>query len=137
MTNHQSEKEDTETKIRQLQTLHDKNNEIIRLLSTFEEQELKKNNNNRPIIPYIINTKIVANFRMKVSHEALVTIHDVTDTPTTSSRSEKKKQKTLQKLVQNTVKKVLADVEFGTSLEELIQQAEDEIQNMKAKKLLL
>lgn len=137
MTNHQSEKEDTETKIRQLQTLHDKNNEIIRLLSTFEEQELKKNNNNRPIIPYIINTKIVANFRMRVSHEALVMIHDVTDTPTTSSRSEKKKQKTLQKLVQNTVKKVLADVEFGTSLEELIQQAEDEIQNMKAKKLLL
>ena len=113
---------DTDAILLQIQTLHDKNQEILDLLSINQEQA------KQAPTPYAINTKIVAKNRMEISKEALGQINNI-------SKKKKKNKKLMEKVVNNAMTNVLHSIQFGPSLKDLIEQAEEEIQVVETKQL--
>lgn len=109
--------------IDQIQALHDKNQEILDLLSSISSD-------GSGVIPYIINTQIVARDRIEISKQVLNSIHQ----SMSMAHTKKKKKNNVDKVLKNAEKKVLNGIEFGSSLQELIDQADNEIESIKQKK---
>ncbi len=127
--------------IQQIHSLHIKNQEIMNLV---QQLQIQKTNDTSHHDPYCINTKIVAKYRVEISKDALQLIHDpqknqkqsMQSSPS-SSTSKLKKQNELEKVVKNAERYIIQNLHFGTavvtsSLEELIEQSEYEIQFLKS-----
>ena len=91
----------------------------------------------RPKTPYVINTQIVAKDRIEISKQVLNSIHNSTTmnitakTKTTATRFEK--MDCMDKLFKDAEQEVLKSIQFGTSLQELIDQADCEIESIQEK----
>jgi len=74
---------------------------------------------------------------MNISKQALNSIiaHQSSDMKTNNNNNNKNIKKKKEKLLKNAEQQVLNSIQFGTSLEELIHQAEYEIESIKGKKL--
>lgn len=119
----------------QIKYLHDQNHKIVQLLRSQHNNNNSTDNthNHKPTIPYIINTRIVANHRINITRLALDKIKSIE--MSSVNNNEKKRPCRVTKEVNNAVKDILRNVDFGTTLEELIDQTEKELQTAMDRKV--
>ena len=133
------------TIIEKIQSLHDKNEQIIHFIN--KKQVHHHQQNDHYAVPYYINTKIVATQRLHISQNALETItqfqsihncisnEDDTTGITISKNERKRIEKKLIKVVKNAEQSILETIQFGTSLDELLKQADIEMERLLVKEI--
>jgi len=116
-----------------IQNLLDRNQEILLKLDNLTES---KDDTKQIHHPYVINTRIIAKQRMDVCSESLNELELLTKQFNELEKTNASKNKIKMKMEKNLdgiVRDILGSIQFGSTIDELLAQSDNELKILKEK----